>query len=88
MSQSGAAPSPGSGSSPAACRFSHYFMLCRIDTDSKLEPDELAGEAGLQRRRSPLIPAGQAEGPHQCTNPCTKALVHYKAESTVQNTRL
>ncbi|ELK25672.1 DENN domain-containing protein 5B [Myotis davidii] len=55
MSRSGAAPSPGLGSSPAACRFSHYFVLCRIDTDSKLEPDELAGEAGLRRRRSPLI---------------------------------
>lgn len=47
MSGSGAAPGPGSGSSPAACRFAHYFVLCGIDADSGLEPDELAGKAGL-----------------------------------------
>lgn len=46
MSGSGAAPGPGSGSSPAACRFAHYFVLCGIDADSGLEPDELAGKAG------------------------------------------
>lgn len=45
MSGSGAAPGPGSGSSPAACRFAHYFVLCGIDADSGLEPDELAGKA-------------------------------------------
>ena len=50
MSGSGAAPGPGSGSSPAACRFAHYFVLCGIDADSGLEPDELAGKAGLRRR--------------------------------------
>nr|XP_035111757.2 DENN domain-containing protein 5B isoform X4 [Callithrix jacchus] len=44
MSGSGATPGPGSGSSPAACRFAHYFVLCGIDADSGLEPDELAGE--------------------------------------------
>ncbi|XP_036995645.2 DENN domain-containing protein 5B isoform X6 [Artibeus jamaicensis] len=42
MSGSGAAPGPGSGSSQAACRFAHYFVLCGIDADSGLEPDELA----------------------------------------------
>ncbi|XP_078195071.1 DENN domain-containing protein 5B isoform X7 [Callithrix jacchus] len=42
MSGSGATPGPGSGSSPAACRFAHYFVLCGIDADSGLEPDELA----------------------------------------------
>lgn len=50
MSGSGAAPGPGSGSSPAACRFAHYFVLCGIDADSGLEPDELAGKAGLAGR--------------------------------------
>ncbi|XP_055963796.1 DENN domain-containing protein 5B isoform X2 [Sorex fumeus] len=35
---------PGSGSSPAAGRFAHYFVLCGMDADSGLEPDELAGE--------------------------------------------
>ncbi|XP_030880648.1 DENN domain-containing protein 5B isoform X4 [Leptonychotes weddellii] len=44
MSGSGAAPGSGSGSSPTACRFAHYFVLCGIDADSGLEPDELAGE--------------------------------------------
>ncbi|XP_054844124.1 DENN domain-containing protein 5B isoform X3 [Eublepharis macularius] len=33
---------PGPGSAP--CRFAHYFVLCGIDADSGLEPDELAGE--------------------------------------------
>uniref|UniRef100_A0A7M4FKC0 DENN domain containing 5B n=2 Tax=Crocodylus porosus TaxID=8502 RepID=A0A7M4FKC0_CROPO len=33
-----AAPGPGS----AACRFAHYFVLCGMDADSGLEPDELA----------------------------------------------
>ncbi|KAJ7329151.1 hypothetical protein JRQ81_015325 [Phrynocephalus forsythii] len=37
----GAAP-PGPGSGSAPCRFAHYFVLCGIDADSGLEPDELA----------------------------------------------
>ncbi|XP_032077635.1 DENN domain-containing protein 5B isoform X1 [Thamnophis elegans] len=37
---SGAPSGPGSGSAP--CRFAHYFVLCGIDADSGLEPDELA----------------------------------------------
>uniref|UniRef100_A0A670JH88 DENN domain containing 5B n=1 Tax=Podarcis muralis TaxID=64176 RepID=A0A670JH88_PODMU len=40
MSGSAAPPGPGSGSAP--CRFAHYFVLCGIDADSGLEPDELA----------------------------------------------
>lgn len=60
MSGSGAAPGPGSGSSPAACRFAHYFVLCGIDADSGLEPDELAGKAGLRRRGGPLRDVGHA----------------------------
>lgn len=39
---SGAPSGPGSGSAP--CRFAHYFVLCGIDADSGLEPDELAGK--------------------------------------------
>lgn len=62
MSGSGAAPGPGSGSSPAACRFAHYFVLCGIDADSGLEPDELAGKAGLRRREGPLRDARDAAG--------------------------
>ncbi|XP_030335700.1 DENN domain-containing protein 5B isoform X4 [Strigops habroptila] len=37
MSGSGA---PGPGAAP--CRFAHYFVLCGIDAESGLEPDELA----------------------------------------------
>ncbi|XP_060632765.2 DENN domain-containing protein 5B isoform X2 [Anolis sagrei] len=39
-----APPPPGPGSGSASCRFAHYFVLCGIDADSGLEPDELAGE--------------------------------------------
>lgn len=56
MSGSGAAPGPGS--SPAACRFAHYFVLCGIDADSGLEPDELAGKAGLRRCGDPIRDVG------------------------------
>ncbi|KAK1345280.1 hypothetical protein QTO34_013991 [Cnephaeus nilssonii] len=42
ISRSGVAPSQGSGSSPATCRFTHYFVLCRINAHSRLEPGELA----------------------------------------------
>ncbi|XP_061085249.1 DENN domain-containing protein 5B-like isoform X2 [Conger conger] len=32
------------GSGAAPCRFAHYFVICGIDTETGLEPDELAGE--------------------------------------------
>ncbi|XP_047431086.1 DENN domain-containing protein 5B isoform X3 [Mugil cephalus] len=34
--------SAASGAAP--CRFAHYFVICGIDTETGLEPDELAGE--------------------------------------------
>ena len=30
-------------SGAAPCRFAHYFVICGIDTETGLEPDELAG---------------------------------------------
>uniref|UniRef100_A0A8C9XH94 DENN/MADD domain containing 5B n=1 Tax=Sander lucioperca TaxID=283035 RepID=A0A8C9XH94_SANLU len=36
-----------SGSSAAPCRFAHYFAICGIDTETGLEPDELAGMISL-----------------------------------------
>lgn len=45
MSGSGA---PGPGAAP--CRFAHYFVLCGIDAESGLEPDELAGERPVAAR--------------------------------------
>lgn len=47
MSGSGA---PGPGAAP--CRFAHYFVLCGIDAESGLEPDELAGERRRRRGRA------------------------------------
>ncbi|XP_041113197.1 DENN domain-containing protein 5B-like isoform X4 [Polyodon spathula] len=32
------------GLGTAPCRFAHYFVVCGIDTETGLEPDELAGE--------------------------------------------
>ncbi|XP_037616037.1 DENN domain-containing protein 5B isoform X6 [Sebastes umbrosus] len=34
----------GAGSTAGSCRFAHYFAICGIDTETGLEPDELAGE--------------------------------------------
>ncbi|KAK6314893.1 tubulin--tyrosine ligase-like protein 12 [Coregonus clupeaformis] len=31
-------------SGAAPCGFAHYFVICGIDTETGLEPDELAGE--------------------------------------------
>lgn len=51
---SGSAAPPGPGSAP--CRFAHYFVLCGIDADSGLEPDELAGERDEERGgKEPLL---------------------------------
>ncbi|KAJ8377272.1 hypothetical protein AAFF_G00261810 [Aldrovandia affinis] len=33
------------GSGAAPCRFAHYFVICGIDTETGLEPDDLAGES-------------------------------------------
>lgn len=65
MSGSGA---PGPGAAP--CRFAHYFVLCGIDAESGLEPDELAGERpgaargrGASAAKCPLPPsAGGSAG--------------------------
>lgn len=64
MSGSGA---PGPGAAP--CRFAHYFVLCGIDAESGLEPDELAGERpgaargrGAAAAKCPLPPAEGAPG--------------------------
>uniref|UniRef100_A0A8C7JPS5 DENN domain containing 5B n=1 Tax=Oncorhynchus kisutch TaxID=8019 RepID=A0A8C7JPS5_ONCKI len=40
-----------SGTGSASCRFAHYFVVCGLDTETGLEPEELAGESFEQ---SPL----------------------------------
>uniref|UniRef100_A0A670JF51 DENN domain containing 5B n=1 Tax=Podarcis muralis TaxID=64176 RepID=A0A670JF51_PODMU len=77
MSGSAAPPGPGSGSAP--CRFAHYFVLCGIDADSGLEPDELA-EARAIRRASRAEPGSGRENFDQSPLRRTfksKVLAHY-----------
>uniref|UniRef100_A0A4W5KNT8 DENN/MADD domain containing 5B n=1 Tax=Hucho hucho TaxID=62062 RepID=A0A4W5KNT8_9TELE len=33
-----------SGTGSASCRFAHYFVVCGLDTETGLEPEELAGK--------------------------------------------
>uniref|UniRef100_A0A3Q3X565 DENN domain containing 5B n=1 Tax=Mola mola TaxID=94237 RepID=A0A3Q3X565_MOLML len=54
----------------ASCRFAHYFVVCGVDTETGLEPDDGAGEAFEQ---SPI---------RRCFK--SKVLVHYP-ESTDRN---
>lgn len=39
---SGTAAASGS----ASCRFAHYFVVCGLDAETGLEPDDGAGTAG------------------------------------------
>ncbi|XP_049430611.1 DENN domain-containing protein 5B-like isoform X1 [Epinephelus fuscoguttatus] len=54
----------------ASCRFAHYFVVCGVDTDTGLEPDDGAGEGFEQ---SPIRRSFKS-----------KVLVHYP-ESTDRN---
>uniref|UniRef100_A0AAX7SQQ4 DENN domain containing 5B n=1 Tax=Astatotilapia calliptera TaxID=8154 RepID=A0AAX7SQQ4_ASTCA len=52
------------GSAAAPCRFAHYFVICGIDTETGLEPDELAAlhrwlEADRQGRDPDTASAGK-----------------------------
>ncbi|XP_023009767.2 DENN domain-containing protein 5B isoform X3 [Maylandia zebra] len=52
------------GSAAAPCRFAHYFVICGIDTETGLEPDELAAlhrwlEADRQGRDPDTASAGE-----------------------------
>ncbi|ELK36687.1 RWD domain-containing protein 4 [Myotis davidii] len=75
MSGSSAALSPGSGSSPAACRFVH-FVLCRINMDSRLKPNELAvpltqATASRDPPASLLSSLSSMPSPYPCSGPPT-----------------
>ncbi|XP_054242522.1 DENN domain-containing protein 5B isoform X1 [Indicator indicator] len=80
MSGSGA---PGPGAAP--CRFAHYFVLCGIDAESGLEPDELAVlykwlEADLHGKRSDTTDKTSGENFDQSPLRRTfksKVLAHY-----------
>uniref|UniRef100_A0A667YID7 DENN/MADD domain containing 5B n=1 Tax=Myripristis murdjan TaxID=586833 RepID=A0A667YID7_9TELE len=54
----------------ASCRFAHYFVVCGVDTETGLEPDDLAGEGFEQ---SPIRRSFKS-----------KVLVHYP-ENTDRN---
>ncbi|CAL1592098.1 unnamed protein product [Knipowitschia caucasica] len=60
----------GTTAAAGSCRFAHYFVVCGLDSDTGLEPDDGAGESLEQ---SPL---------RRCFK--SKVLVHYP-ESTEKN---
>ncbi|XP_029901295.1 DENN domain-containing protein 5B isoform X2 [Myripristis murdjan] len=73
--------SVGSGAAP--CRFAHYFVICGIDTETGLEPDELAAlyqwlEADRQGRDPDAATTGEnfEQSPLKRTFK-SKVLAHY-----------
>ncbi|KAM3858785.1 LOW QUALITY PROTEIN: DENN domain-containing protein 5B [Diretmus argenteus] len=73
--------SAGSGAAP--CRFAHYFVICGIDTETGLEPDELAAlyrwlEADRHGRDPDTATAGEnfEQSPLKRTFK-SKVLAHY-----------
>lgn len=60
----------GSSVAPACPLGAFYFMLCEINENRGLEPNELVGETEPQWCRGPMIPTGQATAPNWCTNLC------------------
>uniref|UniRef100_A0AAQ6IQ20 DENN domain containing 5B n=1 Tax=Anabas testudineus TaxID=64144 RepID=A0AAQ6IQ20_ANATE len=40
-------------SAAASCRFAHYFVVCGVDTDTGLEPDDGAGTRSTKQARTP-----------------------------------
>lgn len=43
----------GGGGGSAPSRFADYFVICGLDTETGLEPDELSGECAPNPGRSP-----------------------------------
>ncbi|XP_030644584.1 DENN domain-containing protein 5B isoform X3 [Chanos chanos] len=75
------ASSTGSGS--ALCRFAHYFVVCGIDTETGLEPDELAAlYEWLEADRQGRDPETATKGENFDQSPLkrtfkSKVLAHY-----------
>uniref|UniRef100_A0A673BTA4 DENN domain-containing protein 5B-like n=1 Tax=Sphaeramia orbicularis TaxID=375764 RepID=A0A673BTA4_9TELE len=71
-------------SGAAPCRFAHYFVICGIDTETGLEPDELAGiqsskvkgENGEQQRLAMMDGENFEQSPLRRTFK-SKVLAHY-----------
>ena len=51
----------GGGGGSAPSRFADYFVICGLDTETGLEPDELSGECALSP--GPLPRARGRRGP-------------------------
>lgn len=49
--------SGGGGGGSAPSRFADYFVICGLDTETGLEPDELSGECAPSPGRCPRGPA-------------------------------
>lgn len=43
------------GFSSNSCRFADYFVICGLDTESGLEPDELSGEERYEHGDTMLL---------------------------------
>ncbi|XP_030575687.1 DENN domain-containing protein 5B-like isoform X2 [Archocentrus centrarchus] len=71
------------GSAAAPCRFAHYFVICGIDTETGLEPDELAAlHQWLEADRQGRDPDTAATGENFEQSPLkrtfkSKVLAHY-----------
>ncbi|XP_067110128.1 DENN domain-containing protein 5B isoform X5 [Osmerus mordax] len=71
------------GSGAAPCRFAHYFVICGIDTETGLEPDELAAlYQWLEADRHGTDPEAAATGENLEQSPLkrtfkSKVLAHY-----------
>ncbi|KAJ8332117.1 hypothetical protein SKAU_G00429020 [Synaphobranchus kaupii] len=71
------------GSGAAPCRFAHYFVICGIDTETGLEPDELAAlYQWLEADRQGRSPEAANEGENFEQSPLkrtfkSKVLAHF-----------
>uniref|UniRef100_M4A3R6 DENN domain containing 5B n=1 Tax=Xiphophorus maculatus TaxID=8083 RepID=M4A3R6_XIPMA len=60
----------------ASCRFAHYFVVCGVDTETGLEPDDGAGKYARFRGRDDISAAGFEQSPIRRSFK-SKVLVHY-----------
>uniref|UniRef100_A0A667Z4K9 DENN/MADD domain containing 5B n=1 Tax=Myripristis murdjan TaxID=586833 RepID=A0A667Z4K9_9TELE len=67
----------------ASCRFAHYFVVCGVDTETGLEPDDLAAECQLMQSSSSGEKTGFEQSPIRRSFK-SKVLVHYP-ENTDRN---
>lgn len=62
--------SGGGGGSSAPGRFADYFVICGLDTETGLEPDELSGEWPAAAAAGPAALFPRSALPAPCPGPC------------------